>query len=46
MIKHIKIDDDTYKIIKKISKDKNIIMNQLIIKLLEFELLKEMKDNE
>ena len=31
---------------KKLAKDKNMTMNQLIIKLLEFGLLKEMKNNE
>ena len=43
MKKTIKIDDETYKLIKKLSQDKNMTMNQLIIKLLEFGLLKEMK---
>ena len=46
MEKKIKIDDETYMLIKKLSKDKNMTMNQLIIKLLEFGLLKEMKNNE
>ncbi len=43
MKKTIKIDDETYMLIKKLAQDKNITMNQLIIKLLEFRLLKEMK---
>ena len=43
MEKKIKIDDETYKLIKKLAQDKNMTMNQLIIKLLEFGLLKEMK---
>jgi hypothetical protein len=43
MKKIIKIDDETYMLIKKLAQDKNITMNQLIIKLLEFRLLKEMK---
>ena len=43
MEKKIKIDDENYMLIKKLTKDKNMTMNQLIIKLLEFGLLKEMK---
>ena len=43
MKKTIKIDDETYMLIKKLAQDKNMTMNQLIIKLLEFGLLKEMK---
>lgn len=43
MVKKIKIDDETYMLIKKLAQDKNMTMNQLIIKLLEFGLLKEMK---
>lgn len=43
MEKKIKIDDETYMLIKKLAQDKNMTMNQLIIKLLEFGLLKEMK---
>lgn len=43
MKKKIKIDDETYMLIKKLAQDKNMTMNQLIIKLLEFGLLKEMK---
>ena len=43
MKKTIKIDDESYKLIKKLAQDKNMTMNQLIIKLLEFGLLKEMK---
>lgn len=46
MEKKIKIDDETYMLIKKLAKDKNMTMNQLIIKLLEFGLLKEMRNNE
>ena len=46
MEKKIKIDDETYMLIKKIAEDKNMTTNQLIIKLLEFGLLKEMKNNE
>ncbi len=46
MEKRIKIDDETYMLIKQLAKDKNMTMNQLIIKLLEFGLLKEMKNNE
>lgn len=46
MEKKIKIDDETYMLIKKLAQDKNMTMNQLIIKLLEFGLLKEMKNNE
>lgn len=46
MEKKIKIYDETYMLIKKLAKDKNMTMNQLIIKLLEFGLLKEMKNNE
>ena len=46
MEKKIKIDDKTYMLIKKLAKDKNMTINQLIIKLLEFGLLKEMKNNE
>ena len=43
MEKKIKIADETYMLIKKLAQDKNMTMNQLIIKLLEFGLLKEMK---
>jgi len=43
MKKTIKMDDETYKLIKKLAQDKNMTMNQFIIKLLEFGLLKEMK---
>ena len=43
MEKKIKIDDETYMLIKKLAQDKNMTMNQLIIKLLEYGLLKEMK---
>ena len=43
MEKKIKIDDETYMLIKKLAQDKNMTMDQLIIKLLEFGLLKEMK---
>ena len=39
----IKIDKETNELIKKLVQDKNITMNQLMIKLLEFGLLKEMK---
>lgn len=46
MEKKIKIEDETYMLIKKLAQDKNMTMNQLIIKLLEFGLLKEMKNNE
>lgn len=43
MVKKIKIDDETYMLIKKLAQDKSMTMNQLIIKLLEFGFLKEMK---
>lgn len=43
MEKKIKIDDENYMLIKKLAQDKNMTMDQLIIKLLEFGLLKEMK---
>lgn len=46
MEKKIKIDDKTYTLIKKLAKDKNMTINQLIIRLLEFGLFKEMKNNE
>ena len=36
MKKTIKIDDETYKLIKKLAQDKNMTMNQFIIKLFEF----------
>lgn len=39
----IKIDKETHKLIKKLAQDKNMTMNQFMIKLLEFGLLKEMK---
>lgn len=42
----IKIDKETHELIKKLAQDKNISMNQLMIKLLEFGLLKEMKKDE
>ena len=42
----IKIDKETHELIKKLAQDKNITMNQLMIKLLEFGLLKEMKKDE
>ncbi len=42
----IKIDKETHELIKKLAQDKNLTMNQLMIKLLEFGLLKEMKNNE
>ena len=42
----IKINKETHELIKKLAQYKNITMNQLMIKLLEFGLLKEMKKNE
>lgn len=42
----IKIDKETHELINKLAQDKNITMNQLMIKLLEFGLLKEMKKDE
>ncbi len=42
----IKINKETHELIKKLAQDKNITMNQLMIKLLEFGLLKEMKKDE
>ena len=41
-----KINKETHELIKKLAQDKNITMNQLMIKLLEFGLLKEMKKDE
>ena len=45
MKKTIKIDDEIYKLIKKLAQDKNITINQLMIKLLELNL-KEMMIHE
>lgn len=42
----IKINKETHELIKKLAQDKNITMNQLMNKLLEFGLLKEMKKDE
>ena len=42
----IKIDKETHELIKKLAQDKNLTMNQLIIKLLEFGLLKGMMKDE
>ena len=42
----IKINKETHELIKKLVQDKNITMNQLMNKLLEFGLLKEMKKDE
>ena len=42
----IKINKETHELIKKLAQDKNITMNQLMIILLEFGLLKEMKKDE
>ena len=45
MKKTIKIDDEIYKLIKKLARDKNMTINQLMIKLLELNL-KEMMIHE
>lgn len=42
----IKIDKETHELIKKLAQDKNLTMNQLMIKLLEFGLLKGMMKDE